>query len=316
MNQTHQNFKAHAEPSHIPYANTVMTIIGGDTRMRHMASFLASVGHHVHTVALGDTLPHGVKHHQRLCHISSPCQVVILPLPVTRDKEHIQTPLDPDSAVGWEELKSYLSSANAPIIFGGRIPKDWQNELCDMGCRVFDYEDSEELQVKNAYITAEGAVMTAMELTDTILKDTSLAIIGYGRIGQALSKLLLSMGAHVTVYARKEASRVLASTNGCSVHSTTQLDTLTSGFGVIFNTVPVHLVGQDIWERMPCQTLLIDLSSAPFGIHPQVAGELTNRCGLGVVYAPALPGRYAPKTAGEMLGAHILTTLERGGTLP
>ena len=144
MNQTHQKFKAHAEPSHIPHSNTVIGVVGGDTRMRHMASFLASIGYKVHAVALGDTLPHGIKHHKRLRHISSPCQVVILPHPVTRDKEHIQTPLDPESAVSWEEFKNYLSSANTPMIFGGRIPQDWQNELESMGCKVLDYEYSEE----------------------------------------------------------------------------------------------------------------------------------------------------------------------------
>ena len=183
-----------------------------------------------------------------------------------------------------------------------------------MGCHVTDYYDSQDIQIKNARITAEGAIMTAMELTDTGILGASVAVIGYGRIGQYLSRLLTVWGARVTVYARRAESLAQASSDGCATHDMTQLGTLTQGYQVIFNTVPSRLIGHEILSQMPCQTLLIDLASAPFGIDPEAARELTARCGLGVVYAPSVPGRYAPKSAGEVIAQSILSAWPKEGS--
>lgn len=58
--------------------------------------------------------------------------------------------------------------------------------------------------------------MTAMELTDTALLGSRMAVIGYGRIGQFLARLLLAMGVSVTVCARRAESLAFARGDGCA----------------------------------------------------------------------------------------------------
>ena len=68
-------------------------------------------------------------------------------------------------------------------------------------------------------------------------------------------------------------------------------------YDVIFNTVPALVVGEEILSRQDPDTLLLELASAPGGIHRQAA----ERCGLRVVDAPSLPGRFSPKASGELI---------------
>ena len=307
----------HISPSHAAQspARPALTLLGGDARQLSIATRFSQAGYEVRIMGVGDSPPHGV----RVCHdlgkALTGSRLLVLPLPTTRDGEHIYTPLDTQTKISFPQLCEGLSRLPSVHVFGGRIPREWSHSLSAIGCTVTDYYDREDIQIKNARITAEGALMTAMEMTDTGILGTPMAVIGYGRIGQYLSRMLVALGAQVTVYARRSASRAQAASDGCATHDTTHLSTLTQGYGVIFNTVPERLIGKEILSVMPCGTLVIDLSSPPFGIDPEAAGEATARCGLGVVFAPSLPGRYAPQSAGTVIAEGIMSALaqEEGG---
>lgn len=301
----------------IPHpARPTLTLLGGDARQLFLASHFAKVGYRVQAMGLADPSAS----HVRVCHDLTRAldgsEIIILPLPVTRDGIHIFTPLDSMTAIPFADLTEQLARRPSAHVFGGRIPKEWCHQLDAIGCTVTDYYDREDVQIKNARITAEGALMTAMEMTDTGILGTPMAVIGYGRIGQYLSRILVALGASVTVYARRAASLAQAASDGCATRHISELSSLTDGFGAVFNTVPSRLIGKDILSVMPCDTLMIDLASPPFGIDPDAAGEATSRCGLGVIFAPSLPGRYAPKSAGTVIAEGILAALaeqERGG---
>ena len=68
---------------------------------------------------------------------------------------------------------------------------------------VLDYFHDEFLTAANAAITAEGALLLAMEQLPVTLADTPVLVIGWGRIGQLLSRKLQALGAHVTASARR-----------------------------------------------------------------------------------------------------------------
>jgi dipicolinate synthase subunit A len=52
--------------------------------------------------------------------------------------------------------------------------------------------------------------------------------------------------------------------------------------------------------------LLIEIASAPFGI----AADDAKMLGLPYIYAPALPGKTAPKTAGEIIADTVDSILK------
>ncbi len=290
-------------------ARPALTLLGGDARQLSIAAHFTKAGYDVQAMGLGDIPPAGVRVCRDLVRALEGCEMLILPLPVTRDGVHIFTPLDDSADISFDALAELLAHRPAPHVFGGRIPREWAHRLSALGCSVTDYYDREDVQIKNARITAEAAIMTAMEMTDVGLLGTPMAVIGYGRIGQSLSRMLVAFRAQVTVYARRAASLAQAFSDGCTPRHITQLTTLTQGYGVIFNTVPVRLIDKDILSVMPCETLLIDLASPPFGIDPEAAGDATARCGLGVIFAPSLPGRYAPRSAGIVIAQGIMSAL-------
>ena len=75
---------------------------------------------------------------------------------------------------------------------------------------------------------------------------------------------------------------------------------------VIFNTVPAPVLGEEELRHVRLQCVLIDLSSAPYGIDRDAAEAL----GLKAFLESGLPGRYCPLSAAETL----LNYMEREGS--
>jgi dipicolinate synthase subunit A len=174
--------------------------------------------------------------------------------------------------------------------------------------------------------------MTAMELTDTSLQGLSAAVLGYGRIGKALSRLLRGLGVAVTVCAKREEALSEAAAEGYTPLLLSPaaplggFSSLRKGFPLLFNTVPARILPRELLLSLDTGTLLIDLASSPFGVSDEDVQETSARSGLRYLRAPSLPGSYAPRTAGEIISDCILKGLSRrdiplhphdnGGTLP
>ena len=67
---------------------------------------------------------------------------------------------------------------------------------------------------ENAVLTAEGALCAAMRDTPFALVDAHVMVVGYGRIGRALTERLVGLNADVTVAARREGGRLQAMARG------------------------------------------------------------------------------------------------------
>ena len=298
-------------------------VIGGDGRMTHLAERLTEEGYSVKILGCGnECLPkHKGKGELQICTTLSKTvegvKAIVLPLPATRDGERIYCPRDPSCTVTFDDLKALLERNPTLCLFGGKLPPTLPSSS-----RVIDYYDSEILQLRNAYITAEAALMTARELTDRTLRDTSVAVLGYGRIGKYLSRLLRAIGATVTVCARREESLFEAAAEGCHPLLMTESDPmgglhpLCRDHAILFNTVPAFVLKRELLFALEPDTLLIDLASAPFGVSDCDVREATSRNGLRYLRAPSLPGSYAPRDAGRIIAECILDGLTRMEEIP
>jgi dipicolinate synthase subunit A len=151
-------------------------------------------------------------------------------------------------------------------VFGGRISPSVAALAKQHGVALTDYAQSDELQIRNAVPTAEGAICLAMQALDITLDGAYVAILGYGRIGAALAERLRALGAHVTVVARKSRDVARIQCAHCrAIHLTGEesLTPLTAGYAVIFNTIPHRVLTSHILEGMPAKTILMELASAP-----------------------------------------------------
>ncbi|MBR4537452.1 MAG: hypothetical protein IKO52_01255 [Clostridia bacterium] len=156
---------------------------------------------------------------------------------------------------------------------------------------------------ENAKLTAEGALFTAVARMNRALRGAQCLVIGYGRIGKALTGLLHSLGAGVTVAARREESRKEAGKNSVSI---SYMPHILSRMDVIFNTVPAPVLGEKELRHVKPQCVMIDLASAPYGIDMDAAEALGRKAFL----ESGLPGRYCPLSAAEAL----LNYMEREGS--
>ena len=165
------------------------------------------------------------------------------------------------------------------------------------GLRLRDYYDREDVLLRNAAITAEGAIALAMERREQTLLGSRVLILGFGRIARALAPRLRALGAEVTVYARSEAQRALAECLGC--RALESLPDKPEGYSILFNTVPAPLL-----PGAAEGALNIELASAPGGF----------RDASGVVIARGLPGKSAPLSAAEALLGPILAIIREEET--
>ena len=158
----------------------------------------------------------------------------------------------------------------------------------------------------NAICTAEGAIAIAMDNTAITLCTAKILVIGFGRIGKVLSHRLRGLGAEVYVSARSHYDRAWTLAYGYKPLDTYKLGGLLSGFDVIINTVPAHVLDENLLREVKKSTLLLDLASKPGGIDFASAAGL----GLHVIWALSLPGEAAPITSGAIIRDTIYNILQ------
>ena len=152
-------------------------------------------------------------------------------------------------------------------------------------------------QIANTVPTAEGAIQIAMEELATTIFGLKVLVIGYGRISKVLSRLLHSMGARVTVAARKFSDLAWIEASGYIPAHTNDLGKAIEGSQLIINTAPAAILNEELLKRVQKGCLLIDLASKPGGIDFSTA----NRLGLKAIWALSLPGKVAPISAGKII---------------
>ena len=171
--------------------------------------------------------------------------------------------------------------------------------------RVTDLWKDEALQLDNAWLTAEGALCAAMQAGRRSIRETRALVIGWGRIGGALTELLVALGAHVTVASRQAAHRNRAIERGAEAVPVEELPSVLPDVDLVFNTAPAMILDGELLKRANRDAMLIDLASAPYGIDLKAAWSL----GLRAWREPGGPGRYCPESAAAALYRAIL----RGG---
>lgn len=159
--------------------------------------------------------------------------------------------------------------------------------------RKLDLLLKDQYLAANAAITAECAVQVAMQRMSATFADSPALVIGWGRIAKCLGQLLRFLGCPVTVGARKEADRAMASALGYGAVDSAHPEPILSKFRLIFNTAPEPVLSREQLER--CRDCLkIDLAS-----RPGLDGE-------DVLWARGLPGKYAPETSGRLIAQVLL----------
>lgn len=279
-----------------------ISVIGGDLRQLTLARMLISDGYDVIIYGFTkDIKADGIPQTDNLTEALD-CDIVILPVPVSFDNKNINTPYS-DSELSIDEFMEKINPLS--IIFGGRISGCISRKLTARGIKHSDYMTRDELAIRNAVPTAEGAIEIAISETPVTLHGSRCLVLGYGKVGKILSHCLNGLGAKTYVAARKYADLALIESHDNIPLTINEAKARINEFDIIFNTVPALILTSDVLEKVRQDTLIIDLASRPGGIDFDAAGEL----GLRVIWALSLPGRVAPVTAGIIIKDTITNML-------
>ena len=187
------------------------------------------------------------------------------------------------SIKGGGDLNEILTNLPSSVtVIGGNLNRP---ELD--GYEIWDLLEDPRYLARNACITAYCTLELALSKLPVTLEKCPVLIIGWGRIGKCLAKLFHSLGACVTVAARKESRRVMIDALGYK--SSTIEAIRTENYRLIINTVPAMVV-----PFAPGTGLKIDLASTP-GI-----------AGRDILQARGLPGLLAPESSGELIAQTII----------
>lgn len=239
-----------------------VSVIGGDLRQLTIARLLKKEGYHVFLYGFDrDIQIDDIEPEQDEDFVLS-SDIVVLPVPVTFDGTVINSPY----AASPMSVEDFLDGINpSAIVFGGQIQPNLQKALEDKRIAYRDYLKREELSIKNAIPTAEGAIEIAIAETPITIHGSKCLVLGYGKIGKILSKDLHALGAQTYVEARKYADLAMIDGHGYESLPLSDLKKYVGKFDIIFNTIPSLILDDEILTHVKKDSLIIDLASKPGG---------------------------------------------------
>ncbi len=270
-----------------------IAVIGGDLRQLEAAKAFAAKGYAAYVYGLdvvGESHDFdGVVKAESLAEAVLSATLVLLPLPYSHDGVTVNAPLS-TKKIKIASLFPLLSNRQklAAGLLGAALPE---------GFEAFDYAASETFAIRNARATVEGALALAIREMPITLSGACAAVVGYGRIGKMLADTLRALGSEVTVIARKPQDRAWAWAQGLHAIDYPELPGQATRFDVLFNTVPTTVIERDTLAHIKKESVIIELASLPGGVALAAAKEL----GIEVIRAPGLPGKYSPRTAGNII---------------
>ena len=132
-----------------------------------------------------------------------------------------------------------------------------------------------------------------MEETQKTLHGSKVLIMGFGRIGKVLAKMLDGIGAKVYCEARKNEDIAWIKAYGYEPIHLNNLNEHLGEFEIIISTIPFQILDKDRLELVNKDAVIIDLASNPGGVDRKAAKEKD----LKLIWALSLPGKVAPLTS-------------------
>lgn len=288
--------------------NKKFTVIGGDLRSLKLASQIVADGNEVNVYGFKNAgVELEIEESQDLTSAIDESDVVIGPVPCsTNDNEILNAPFFSGKIYINEIFKKMTKNQ---LFIAGRISEKIQNLAQIYNVYTVDLLEREEMAVLNAIPTAEGAVKIAIEEMPITLHNSNAMILGFGRIGKNLAKILHGMGANVFVGARKYADIAWIKCYRYIPFFLSEIKSYLGQMDVIFNTIPHVILDSELLKEINKDCPVIDLASKPGGVDFVKAKEI----GTNVIWALSLPGKVAPVTAAQFIKDTIYNIIEELG---
>lgn len=220
---------------------------------------------------------------------------IILPMPGTDASGNVRAVYATEKLELTEQIMKKIKPAT-PVLIGVARPflKEWAKKY---RLQLIEVAELDHVAILNSIPSAEGAIQIAMEELPITVHGSKAFVLGFGRLGLTLARMLAGLGSRVSVAARKPADLARIFEMGFQPVPFSRLPEFVGEAEIIFNTVPALVLNEPVLRLLKTDVLIIDLASAPGGTDFQAA----ERLGIKAILAPGLPGKVAPRTAGRIL---------------
>lgn len=192
---------------------------------------------------------------------------------------------------------SVVLGMDQAIIFSGRLNDEWREILKNN--EIHFYLEDEKFIWQNAALTAE-AFVSFFYNTKQAIQGKRFIITGFGRVAKLVAHILRSMGAEICIAVR---SNVQLSEAHALRYEAVYLEDITQDNGdFLVNTIPAKWFDQKFLNKI--ETPIYDLASYPGCLQDGVIQE-------NYEMLPALPGKYFPNDAANVLYESIVGQLRR-----
>lgn len=281
-----------------------IAVIGGDLRIIKLAGMLEKEGYNINTYGV-EKSPEITKKSTSLKECIKDADIVVGPLPLSSNEEYINTPFS-DNKVTIDEL---LNEIEGKTFIAGSIKQEVIEKANGRNITILDIIKREELSVLNAISTAEGAIQIAINETPKNLHGNNVLVMGFGRIGKVLAKMLDGIGAKVACEARKTTDLAWIKAYGYEPINLIELKEKISKYDIIINTIPFIVLDKEMLQEVKKDALIIDLASNPGGVDRVAIKEL----GIKFNWALSLPGKVSPVTSAEFMKETLINMFKEIG---
>lgn len=193
------------------------------------------------------------------------------------------------------------------FLLAGGIPSEIQSHLANLNIKFVDLLKDSNLVWQNAYLTAESLLGKIILTSDCSIRNSNVFILGFGRCGMNIAKLLEGFQCNIFVYDHTLENLSRASSFGYTPVTTSTMDSVLQKCHILINTVPKEILKPEKYEQIQKCCVLYDISSFPYGLDHDIAESNS----LSFYTCPGLPGKYTSKAAGELIAETIISHLER-----
>lgn len=285
-----------------------VSIIGGDLKSVKLIELLAKEDFLIYTYGLENSeeliYSSNVKKCATVEEAVNKTEIIIGPVPMTNDNINLTAPFS-ESKIDIEELINCMSGKEK-LFIAGKISDKLSEDMLSKGIKSIDLFKREEYVVLNTIATAEGTIQIAMENTQKTVHGSNVLIMGFGRVGKVLAKMLDGIGAKVSCEARKHSDIAWIKAYGYNPIMLSEIDTELGNFDIIINTIPFQILEGERLDYIKKECVIIDLSANPGGVDRKAAKEKN----LNVIWALSLAGKVAPITSAEFIKETLFNILK------
>lgn len=282
--------------------NHTLLIIGGDLRQLEVVNILATHLDKIYLVGF-DHASFSYNNVQQVTLEEAPfsqIDFILLPIPGVHEDGIAESKFSKREIVLTKELLAQTKS-NC-IIYSGIITPFLAQLSKHTNRKIVAIFERDDVAILNSIPTAEGALMLAIQHTDITIHQSQVIVLGFGRVGMTVARLFSSVGAIVSVCARKPEHLARITEMGLTAITPSILEVELPKQNIIINTVPSLILTSSLMKKIDSSSLILDLASKPGGTDFLSAKEHQ----IKTLWPLGLPAKVAPKTAGKIIGQVLL----------